>query len=113
IVGITPEAPTLQDALGPRPDAVPRRNISRAELRDTHASLNTSESQSVGVVAFGNPHFSLTELERLANLCGGLVLADGVSLMVTCGREIHRRGLEKGFVQRIEDAGGTFITDTC
>ena len=64
IEGVTPEA-----AGGALPDA-PRVTIIRGDLRAAWASLNAGP-EAVELVAFGSPHFSLSECQRLASLLNG------------------------------------------
>ncbi|WP_449277906.1 cis-3-hydroxy-L-proline dehydratase [Leucobacter sp. GX24907] len=120
MVGVTPEAGTLAEACGLDIEAAGDAeklhtvSVTREDLLAIRSELTSATTPEVGLVAFGNPHFSLTEIERLAGLCDGVDgLAPGTSLMVTCGRAVHRQAVKRGFAQRIERIGGTFITDTC
>jgi len=112
ILGITPEAMTIEDAVGATGE--PRRaTVTIEELKATWHELNTATSADVGLVSLGNPHFSLTECERLANLCAGMKKSEGVAMIVTCGRDVYEKAKTAGHVQRIADFGGTFMNDTC
>src|SRR5262249_27141921 len=88
ILGITPEAKTIADAVGAAGE--PRRvTVAMADLKATWHELNTATSADVGLVSLGNPHFSLTECERLADLCTEKKMSEGVAMIVTCGRDVY------------------------
>ena len=63
-VGLTPEAPTLEAAVGdgPEPDRV---RVDVAAIRAALASLATVPDGPIDAVALGTPHFSVAEFERL------------------------------------------------
>lgn len=113
IVGHTPEAPTLEAAVGD--DAAPLipMVVTRDQILEGFTELNASDVPEVGLIAFGNPHFSLTEIARLADACTGQCIAEGVRMNITCNREILEQARAAGYVERIEAFGGEFLTDTC
>ena len=112
MLGITPEAATLADALGPVP-AERHVAVTHADLEATWHEMTAAPDASVDFVAFGNPHFSLTECETLANQCAGRTKSDSVELMVTCGRDVYEQATEAGHVATINAFGGQFINDAC
>ena len=76
-VGITPEAPTLADALG---GVEPKREVAvdAAALRHAWEDLSTTMDGRLSSVHLGTPHASLAEFERLASAGRGTaVLAPG------------------------------------
>lgn len=109
--GVTPEAATVADATGGAD--VPSVVVDRDGLVRTWAGLDTATADRVDLVSLGNPHFSLTECATLADLCDGRRIADGVRLVVTCGREVHAQAEAAGHVARVEAFGGAFLNDTC
>lgn len=111
IVGITPEAPTVEAATG---GAVPRQiKVTADDLAETHAELNSAKSAQLDLIALGNPHFSLTEIEALAALCQGRKKADGLSMVITSGREVFEQAEVAGYIGVVRAFGGTFVNDTC
>lgn len=109
ILGITPEAATLEQAGNP----LRRVTVSMDDLRDTWRELNTATSPGVDLVSLGNPHFSATEIASLAHLCRARRKAAGVALVVTCGREVFAQAEAAGDVATIKAFGGIFLNDTC
>jgi cis-L-3-hydroxyproline dehydratase len=110
MLGITPEAGTAEAVLG---DAVRVARVSLQDLAETWAELNIARTPDVDLVALGNPHLSLTEIAALARLCAGKRKAEGVRLMVTCGRDVHAQAREAGLIDTIRAFGGEVLNDTC
>lgn len=112
IVGITPEAPTLADALGNR-QPVRHYALTVADLLQGWRKLNTATDNSLQLVALGNPHLSLSEFARLAQLCRDGRRHPRVALVLTSGREVYRQACEAGYVTTLEAFGAHCINDTC
>lgn len=110
-VGLTPEAPTLEAALGGQaPDETIR--LGPSDLRAVVDRLSTvPDGTPLTAVSLGTPHFSLAELARLMPLLDGPPFA--VDVYVNTGRgtlaEIERRG----WAARLRAAGVTLVVDTC
>lgn len=111
VVGVTPEAPTIAAVIGEKMTGSYR--ITCEDLLATWRELNTAEDPVVDLVGFGNPHFSLTECERLASLCKNREKDEAVFVGVTCSREVYERAAAAGYVAIIEAFGANFINDTC
>ena len=111
IVGVTPEAPDLDTALGGEaPEAtIP---VTPRMVADARRRLSTAERPgSIDAVAIGSPHLSLEEFSALERLLAGRRLA--VPLYACTGRHVvaaldrdRRRG-------KLEAQGVTIVADTC
>ena len=123
MVGVTPEAPSLAAALGPHAPPVETIELTPADLAAAWRALDSAgglaDDPKIELVALGNPHLSLTECARLAQLCSG---AEGepagtkhrdVSMVVTMGREVYRAAEAAGHTKVLERFGVQFVTDTC
>ncbi|WP_395014543.1 aconitase X [Dongia sp.] len=112
IAGVTPEAETVEQALG---DKIPERHVvlTRADLLQSWRELNTATDPAVELVSLGNPHFSRDELGRAAALCSGKTKAAGVDLVITCGRDIYREADQAGLVDELKRFGANILNDTC
>jgi predicted aconitase/predicted aconitase with swiveling domain len=108
IVGVTPEAPTLDAAEGAR-----RISVTRDDLAEAWRGLNPSPSAPVGLVAIGNPHASVDELTRLAALARGRRKADGVDCVVTTSRATLAAIEAAGVTAALRDFGVRIATDIC
>lgn len=113
ILGHTPEALTLEAAEGPDAPALRIVNVGVREFAGAYRELNTTASEQVGLVALGNPHLSLDEFCRVAELCAGARVADGVRLVITCGRAVRDRAEAAGFLAVLREAGAEVLVDTC
>lgn len=107
VAGITPEAPTVEAALG---GLEPRRVVTVGvdELRDAVAQLGSSAGH-LGAVSVGTPHASAAELEALAELCRGR--RSLVPFFINTGRDVLAAA--GAVAPAIEEFGATFVTDTC
>lgn len=113
IVGVTPEATTLAQVVAQTP-ATRSVRVGVDELAACWDELNsTSRGRPVDLVSLGNPHFSFSEVRRLAQLCRGRSKHAGVAVMVTCGRSVFHLTRQAGLVDELEAFGCRFITDTC
>ena len=112
IIGITPEAPTLDDAFGAR---APQREVvvTMEELRRARAELTTVEGDELDVVAFGSPHCSLEECRTLAALMSGGRAASSVEVWVTTSRIVRELLDRAGVLSQLIDFGARVTADTC
>ena len=108
-VGVTPEAPTLDAATGGM-EPETRIVIGREELNRARASLNQGGGP-LGAVSVGTPHFSVNELEELAELVSGR--STTVPFYVNTSRDVLAAAEQTGAVEIIERFGATVVTDTC
>jgi predicted aconitase len=112
-VGITPEAPTLDDAVGAQAVG-PAIAVCPADLRLVRATLSQARpGDQLAAVSVGTPHFSLAEcaaLERLLDQDGRRCAVD---FYVNTSRYILWELEASGQAARLRDAGVLFVTDTC
>jgi len=112
LVGSTPEAPSLEAALGGR-SPVETVVVGPAELRAARDQLSTTEESNLGAVSLGTPHYSVAEFARLVDLIGDQRVAAGVNLYVCTGRAILTEIRLRGWEEILESAGARIVTDTC
>ncbi len=118
-VGLTPEAPTLTEACGGRiPDETV--TITAEACRAARRSLSTAlgavdgaANPALTTVSLGTPHYSVSELGALVEALADRSVAPGVDLYVSTGREYLAEARLRGWVDRLEGAGVTLVTDTC
>jgi predicted aconitase len=111
-VGVTPEAPTLEVALG---GAAPAREVevTPERLRAARDDLSASSGPNLAAVSLGTPHFSLAEFEALVALLDGVKLHPGVDVYVSTGRDVLADVERRGWLVALERAGVQVVTDTC
>ena len=138
-VGITPEAPTLEAALGGR-EAEDWVDVTVDDLRSGLRSLSTvpaaagpgvgrgsgspaarsgrgrgsaSDAISIDVVALGSPHFSPREFAELLPLVERHPPSTGVEFVV-CTNRLSLGHLEQnGGLERLRSLGVRVVVDTC
>ncbi|MDF3312925.1 aconitase X catalytic domain-containing protein [Rhodococcus sp. T2V] len=112
MVGVTPEAPTVEAALGGRK---PTRifEITGEMLYDTVKGLSTGVGTNLDLVVVGSPHFTLGDCAELAGLVAGKKCAPGVDFMITTNKFVLDQAVRQGWAQTVEEFGARFSTDTC
>lgn len=109
IAGITPEAPTVEAALGGK-KAKETITITDADLALTKKNL-CGEPGSIDFAMFGCPHITIRQVAAVAGVCAGRrFTVDTWFLTSSLTKELARR---MGYLDVIERAGGHIITDTC
>lgn len=112
IVGITPEAPTVEAAFGGRKPAE-RHDIDLHALREARAELTTGSGDRVDMVAIGSPHFSLAEFEVLVPLLAGRSKSDNVEFLITTSRMMRALAEQAGLLEPLRQFGARITVDTC
>ncbi len=115
VVGVTPEAPTVEAAVGPDgTDEVETITLTTADLRATRAELTTARGERLDAVSIGTPHASISEVALLAaQLEDGPAVAPGVAVYLSMGRSVLAEAERRGLVATLEAAGVQIVVDTC
>jgi hypothetical protein len=106
-VGITPEAPTLEDALGGW-DAEHEIVVTAGRLRAARDELTTVGDGPIAAVSIGTPHLSVAEIDALATLVRQH--PPMVPFYANTGRDMVTKS---DAIAALPDAGVTVVTDTC
>jgi hypothetical protein len=112
LVGITPEAPTLEAALQGREPRLSFQ-VGMPELRRALGELSTAEGEQLDMVVLGSPHFSLAEFERLDALLDGRQKHPLVEFLVTSSRAMCMLAERAGHLDALRSFGGQVTVDTC
>ena len=113
MVGITPEAATLEQALG-RGKPVETIRYGAAERRRIYEHLNAAGSNpQVDYVMLGCPHASVEQMGEAARMLEGKRVRSGCHLWVFTSRAAKSVADLNGSTRIIEAAGGLVMTDTC
>ncbi|MCB0253387.1 MAG: aconitase X catalytic domain-containing protein [Anaerolineae bacterium] len=112
MVGVTPEAPTLDAAMQGRP---PHKvvEVTLHDLRAARRELSTAAGQRLDMVVLGSPHFSLAEFRQLAPLLEGRRSHPDVQFLVTTGRGVAQLAKTAGYLDPLRRFGGRLTVDTC
>jgi predicted aconitase len=107
VVGVTPEAPTLESIS----EARERVDMSPADLIHAHKELSTSGDSPIDCVALGTPHFSLSEFAELISLLDGRGVK--IPTLISTSRGIREMLIAKGWLEKLERAGIQIPVDIC
>ncbi|MFM2422846.1 MAG: hypothetical protein RL291_1376 [Pseudomonadota bacterium] len=112
-VGITPEAPTLKDALGGRTPIATHR-ITKADIASALARFSMADDGTpISAVCLGTPHFSLAEWQRLDRVVAQQRPSGRVPIYVNTGRATLEAITTSGLLARLEPFGVRAVADTC
>lgn len=112
LVGITPEAPTIEAALGgKKPEE--KINVGPQEIRSSFEKLTTTQKEEVDLVCFGCPHCSIAQIQEIASLLEGKKVHENTRLWVATSGHLKEMAKRMGLVEIIEKAGGLVTTDLC
>jgi hypothetical protein len=112
IVGITPEAPTLEAAFQGRPISE-EHTVTLDQLREIRRGLTTAAGTKLDMVVLGSPHFSLAEFQQLAPLVDGKRRHADVQFLVTTSRIMSAQACDQGALATVEAFGARLTVDTC
>jgi predicted aconitase len=113
IVGVTPEAASLEAAFGPnRP--IETFKYGAAERKRTYEAINSSASDPhVDYVMLGCPHAALEQIEEASQLLDGRRITANTALWIFTSRAVKELAAARGLIDVIARAGGVVMTDTC
>jgi predicted aconitase len=112
LVGLTPEAPTLEMAFrGRSPEK--EGAITMDHLRAARAELTTTSGQKLDMIVLGSPHFSLAEFKQLVPLLAGQKRHPDVQFLVTSSRAMAALADRAGFLSPLRQFGAKITVDTC
>ncbi len=112
MVGITPEARTVDEAFGGHAPAE-RVFVDRRQIALTMEQMSTGQSGAVDVVGVGCPHASIDQFARYATLLQGRKVRAGVQLWICANTTVEAMARQMGYVEEIERAGAKLMVGTC
>ncbi len=111
MVGVTPEAPTLQAAFGAQTPP-PAWTITDEDLRGVYRGYGLGDG-SANLVVFSGPQLSLLEMKDLAARFAGRKVHPGTQVFVTTATSVKASAANLGYLQALEDAGVTVLEGVC
>lgn len=112
IVGITPEARTLEEAFGGNH---PEETITftKKDLLETRERMNTYKGKNVDIVALGCPHYTINEIITVQKLLNGRKISDNVALWIYANSAAIALAEKMGIREELEGLGITIRAETC
>lgn len=113
IVGVTPEANSLEEALGNKePEYFIK--ITRKELEEVYNQINCkSENQNVDFIVFGCPHASLEQVREIVEKIEGQKINSKVKMWILVPYSIKSLCDRQGYTRKIEEFGALLLSDIC
>jgi predicted aconitase len=109
--GLTVEAPTVKDAFqGDLPKE--KVTVTNKELMETQEELQTA-SGKIDFVQLGCPHYTLSQIAKVAALLENKKLHKEVTFWVCTSATAKTLAERIGYTRTIEKAGGQLVVDTC
>jgi len=112
IVGVTPEAPTLEAATQGH---VPENEfvIGQREIEAAKKVANTTNNTKIDYILMGCPHLTMKEIKITADEMRGKKTAEGVKIVAVTTKELYEQAKDMGFVDDIVNAGGQVTYQMC
>jgi predicted aconitase len=111
MVGVTPEAPTIEAALGGNAPTDEMR-IGDAEIDRVYAGYDLKDRRC-NLIVFSGPQQSLFEMKALADRFAGRTLHPGTQVFVTTSNGVKSAARQLGYLQTLEAAGVTVLEGVC
>lgn len=113
IEGVTPEAPTVEAAMGEHFAGHPVYEVTQDDIDDAERAVCDEGSADVQLVTIGCPHYSLQELRDVAAYIKGKHVKQGVRLVIWTSSAMREAARLSGYLDTIEAAGATIGTNGC
>lgn len=112
LVGMTPEAPTVEAALGGR---APKEHLTfgREQLQTAYDQLNCATTDEVDFIMLGCPHASIEQIQIVAKLIEGRKVSSNTELWMFTPNALKAHADRMGLTKIIEKAGGYLMSDSC
>ena len=112
LVGMTPEAPTLDIALGGQEPAETFR-FGKREMQTAYENLNSATDPDVDFIMLGCPHASIEQVKIVAGLLDGKRLSANTDLWMFTPKALKAHADRMGYTSIIERAGAYLMSDSC
>jgi predicted aconitase len=110
-VGVTPEAPSVEIALGGRVSSE-NLSITNEQIEKTLSDFSVGDGDA-RLVVFSGPQQSLFEIKRLAALFKERKVKAGTTCIVTTNSAVLAQSRDLGYAKTLEDAGVTILEGVC
>ena len=112
IVGHTPEAPTVEAAMGGRED-YPVIDITGQDMLESYRILTDEGDAELTYISLGCPHYSMDEMRLIANMMDGKRKAENVIVHVWTAHQMKEVAQRSGYAEKIEAFGAKLLTSSC
>ncbi len=107
ISGVTPEAPTVEDALGGR-KAEEEIIVGKEQVDEVYSKYSGTDGELVPLTVLGCAHLTISEIGQVASLLEGKKVSKNSRLWLGTAEQILALARRTGYADSIERAGGVF-----
>ena len=111
LVGITPEAPTLEAACGGSAKSLKTISITQEDVRAAYREISSAKTDKVDLVIFGCPQCSIQEMTEVVDLLDGKKVAPTTELWFCTSNWVKTLCKRMGYEEKIRAAGGRIVAD--
>ena len=111
LVGITPEAATLEAAFGGPPPAKPDIVPLQEEVDNAYREISSSSQEKIDLVIFGCPQCSIQEVQEIASLLENERLHPDTQLWICTSRWVKTLCERMGLIEALEASGARVVCD--
>ena len=112
IVGVTPEAHTIESAFGKKQIPSAEKVITDRDLRETEQAL-TASTGPINLVMLGCPHYTYEQILEIERLMGGRRTHSDVAFWVLAASDAAELASRSHVRARLERLGVYVVPDTC
>jgi predicted aconitase len=111
MVGITPEAPSLEAAFGGHAQPLDAISINQRDIDIAYENISTSSDEEVDLVIFGCPQCSIQEMVEIAGILEGRKVHPDIELWICTSNWVKTLSKRMGIFEVIREAGGRVVAD--
>lgn len=111
LVGITPEATTLEAAFGDSPPTSPDIVPTREDVDKAYLEISSSSEEKVDLVIFGCPQCSIQEVQEITALLEGKKLHPDIQLWICTSKWVKTLCERMGLLDSIQASGARVLCD--
>lgn len=111
IIGVTPEAFGRDPFCGHKP--AEEVTWTRKDITAAEQALTTKNAGEVELVVVGCPHYSISEIMKLAKLVAGKKIRKGKEFWLYTPFETENLAKRMGLIEILEEAGVTILASNC
>ena len=111
LVGITPEAVTLEAAFGTKIPKAQTLHVSQTQVDRAYGEISSSTTDKVDLVIFGCPQCSIQEVQEIVELLDGKQIHPDTQLWICTSRWVKTLCERMGLLKRLLTAGVRVVSD--
>jgi len=111
LVGITPEASTVEAAFGGKPPPLADIAVLQEDVDKSYSEISSSSEEKVDLVIFGCPQCSIQEVQEIAELLDGKKLHPETQLWICTSRWVKTLCERMGLLDKVRSSGARIVAD--